>query len=270
MEGVLVAHIHPSAVLDKRVELADGVEVGPYVVIEGPVRIGAGTIIRPHAHLVGPMTLGEDNYVGTGAVLGERPQDMKYNGQPTETIIGSHNVFREHVTVHRGSVSATGRTVLGDHNFLMAGAHVGHDTMLGNHVVMANGSMLGGHCVIEDRVFISGCVATQQFTRVGRLVMASGHASISKDVPPFMIVFGRNEMTGVNVVGLRRAGFSTDEITAIRHAYRILFLRQQPMSVALTEVEESYGQVGPVSEIVRFIRQSPRGVGRADVTSRAA
>jgi UDP-N-acetylglucosamine acyltransferase len=254
------ASVHPTAIVGPEVELADGVEVGPFAVLEGPVKLGPGCVIRPHAHLIGPITLGPDNHVGTGAVLGERPQSIAYRGEPTETIIGAGNTFREYVTVHRGTPGGGGKTVIGDLNFLMAHAHIAHDCQVGSHVVIANNTLLAGHVVVGDRAFLSGNAAVQQFCRIGRLAMLSGLSSSSKDIPPFLITAGRNCLAGVNVVGMRRAGVPTPQITAVRHAYRILCLQGLALAVALDRVERELSEAETVRELVSFIRQSPRGI----------
>jgi UDP-N-acetylglucosamine acyltransferase len=264
------ARVHPTAVVAPEAVLAEDVEIGPYAVLDGAVRLGPGCVVRAHAHLCGPLTLGRGNFVGTGCVLGSEPQDLKYQGEPTGVVIGDHNVFREYVTVHRGSVGGPGQTVIGSHNLLMVNSHVGHDCVVGDRVIMANGALLGGHTVVEDRVFMSGHSATQQFSRVGKVAMVSGHTGVTKDVPPFIIVFGRNELCGVNVVGMRRAGYEAHAIDAVREAYRALFLQGMPMSAALERVERDLGSHPAVAELVAFIRRAPRGVGRDDSAARRA
>src|SRR5262249_7373503 len=162
------ARIHPTAVIPPEAELADDVEIGPFVVIEGAVRVGTGCRIRPHAHLIGPLTMGCDNLVFSGVVLGEQPQHLRYAGERTGLEIGDGNIFREHVTVHRGTTHSW-TTRIGNHNFFMAHSHVAHDCVIGNQCLLANGALLGGHCVLEDGVFLSGNCAVHQFVRLGRL-----------------------------------------------------------------------------------------------------
>jgi UDP-N-acetylglucosamine acyltransferase len=199
-------------------ELADDVIVGPYTVIEGKVQVGPGSVLRPHVHLIGPLTMGRNNLVCTGAVLGERPQHLKYNDEPTATDIGDDNVFREHVTVHRGT-SHSWRTRIGNRNFFMANSHVAHDCQVGSQCILANGALVGGHCTIEDNVYLSGNCAVHQFMRVGRLALLGGVSAATKDIPPFIIVQNINEVGGVNVVGMRRAGMPAAEIDAVRRRF---------------------------------------------------
>jgi UDP-N-acetylglucosamine acyltransferase len=253
------AQIHPTAVIAPEADLAENVHVGPYVVIEGAVRVGPGCVLRPGACLVGPLTIGRNNVVFSGAVLGERPQHVKYNDEPTRVEIGDNNIFREHVTVHRGTAHSWA-TRIGSHNFLMAHCHVAHDCRIGNHCILANGALLGGHCTLEDNVYLSGNCAIHQFVRVGRLALLSGVSGSTKDIPPFIIQHRVNCVVGVNVVGMRRAGFSTEEIDAVRRAYHILYREGRVLPGALAQMEQELGGVGPVMEMVAFIRASTRGI----------
>ncbi len=199
------ARIHPTALVAPEADLGEGVEVGPYVVVEGEVRLGEGCVLRPGVHLIGPLTMGCHNTVFSGAVLGEQPQHLKYNGEKTRLVIGDHNTIREHVTIHRGTAQS-GETRIGSHNFLMANSHIAHDCQVGNHCILANGALVGGHCTLEDGVYLSGNCAVHQFMRIGRLALLSGTSSTTKDIPPFIIQQRINCVVGVNVVGMRRAG----------------------------------------------------------------
>ena len=256
---VAPARIHPTAVISPEAELADDVQIGAHVVIEGPVRIGAGCVIRPGAHLFGPLTMGCHNQVFSHAVLGEQPQHIKYAGEPTRVEIGDNNIFREGVTVHRGT-TATWTTQLGSNNFLMANAHVAHDCVVGNHCILANGSLLGGHCVVADNVFLSGNAALHQFVRAGRLSLLSGCSGTTKDIPPFIIMQRINVVVGVNVVGMRRSGIPTANIDAVRRAFHLLYREGYAVPEALTHIDGEVGQVPEVAEMVTFIRASTRGI----------
>jgi UDP-N-acetylglucosamine acyltransferase len=251
--------IHPTAIIAPEAELADDVQIGPYAVLEGPVRIGPGCVIRPYVHLIGPLTLGQNNLVCTGCVIGERPQHLRYNNEPTGVEIGDHNIFREHVTIHRGTTQSW-MTRIGSHNFLMAGAHVAHDCQVGNRCLLANGALLGGHCQVADNVFLSGNSAVHQFVRVGRLALLGGVSGSSKDIPPFAIQQNINWIAGINVIGMRRAGMTGEQIDAVRRAYHILFRERQVMAVALHQAERELGHFDAVAELIDFIRHSPRGV----------
>ena len=250
--------IHPTAVIDPAAWLADDLSVGPYAVIEGPVIVGPGSKIGPHAHLIGPLRLGRDTAVHTGAVLGDRPQHVKFTGEPTGVVAGNGNVFREHVTVHAGMLPEG--TTLGDNNYIMAAAHVAHDCRLGDGIIMCNGSLLAGHCVIGNGAFISGNCATHQFTQVGRLAMLSGGATITRDLPPFLMAEGRNRVVGVNVVGMRRAGLSNAQINGVREAYRILFKQGKVLPAALEQADRALGATDTVAELLEFVRGSKRGI----------
>jgi UDP-N-acetylglucosamine acyltransferase len=253
------ARFHATAVISPEADIADGVEVGPFVVVEGPVRVGPGCVIRPHAHLIGPLTMGRGNTVYGGAVLGERPQHLKYNNEPTGVEIGDDNVFREHVTVHRGTTHSW-NTIIGSRNFFMAGAHVAHDCRVGNGCILANGALLGGHCVVGDGAYLSGNSAVHQFVRVGRLAMLGGASGSSKDMPPFVTQQYINTICGVNVVGMRRAGLTAAQIDAVRRAYHIIFRSGQTIPSALAWAERELGSVDVVRELIDFIRHSARGV----------
>lgn len=251
--------IHPSALISPEAELAEDVIIEPFVVIEGRVRIGPGCLIRPMAHLIGPLTMGTGNQVFTGAVLGEKPQSLKYNDEPTTLEIGDGNTFREHVTVHRGT-AASGTTRIGHHNLFMAGSHVGHDSIIGDHCTLVNGALVGGHVEIGDRALLSGNSAVHQFCRVGRLAMLVGCSINTKDIPPFVMQERVDCVVSVNVVGMRRAGYSNDEITAVRQAFRIIFHEGTPTTAALAQVESKYGQFPAIAEMIAFIRASKRGI----------
>jgi UDP-N-acetylglucosamine acyltransferase len=259
MPGASAARVHPTALISPEAELADDVEIGPFVVIEGRVRLGPGCVLRPYVHLVGPLTMGRGNYLYSGAVVGERPQHLRYNDEPTGVEIGDHNIFREHVTVHRGTTHSW-QTRIGGHNFFMAHSHVAHDCQIGGHCFLANGALLGGHCVLEDNVYLAGNCALHQFVRVGRLALLSGVSATTKDIPPFIMMQNINEVAGVNVVGMRRTGMSASHIDAVRKAFHILYREGHLVSAALAKIEQELGSNAAVAEMVAFIRNSTRGI----------
>lgn len=252
------ARIHPTAIIDPRAQIGEGVEVGPFTVIEGPVTLGPSCVIRSHARLVGPAVFGRGNDIGTSAVLGERPQHLQYKGEPTRLEVGDENVFREHVTIHRGS-PATGVTIIGSRNYFMVNTHVAHDCRVGNDVVLANGALLAGHCELGDRVFVSGNSAMHQYVRLGRLCFLSGLSSSVKDILPFLTVMGRDKVVGVNIVGMRRAGMASPEIRAVQRAYHILYRSGLMQRLAVQQLESELGTVPAVAEMLAFIRSSRRG-----------
>jgi len=263
------ARIHPSAVVSPEARLAEDVQIGPCAVLEGDVQLGPGCVVRPHAHLVGPLVMGRNNLVFSGAVIGEQPQHLKYAGEPTRTEIGDGNIFREHVTIHRGTTQAV-VTRIGSNNYFMASSHVGHDCQVGSNCIFANGALLGGHCVCGDAVYMSGNSAVHQFVTLGRLSLLSGCSGASQDVPPFAIIRSINCVVGVNVVGMRRAGLSHAQIDGVRRAFHLLFFGKQTLTAAAAQVEAQLGAIDTVQELIAFIRGSHRGVVRTWGRDRAA
>jgi UDP-N-acetylglucosamine acyltransferase len=259
MASAQFGRIHPTAIISPEAILADDVEVGAYALIEGAVRIGPGCVLRPRAHLCGPLTMGCNNIVFSGAILGERPQHLKYNDEATSLEIGDGNIFREYVTIHRGTTQSW-KTCIGNYNFFMVNAHIAHDCRVGDRCILANGALVGGHCVLGDNVYLSGNCAVHQFVRIGRLALLSGTSATTKDIPPFIIQQEIDTVVGVNVIGMRRAGISNDRINAVRQAFHILYRQGLVIPNALTRIEQDLGGVDVVAEFVAFIRQSPRGI----------
>jgi UDP-N-acetylglucosamine acyltransferase len=251
--------IHPTALIAPEAELAADVRVGAYAVIEGNVRIGPGCVLRPRAHLIGPLTMGPDNQVFSGAVLGERPQHFGYKDEPTGVEIGAGNTFRENVTVHRGTTHSM-ITRIGNHNYFMAGSHVGHDCQIGNRCILVNASLLGGHVVLGDNAYLGGNAGVHQFCRLGRLAFLGGMGVATKDIPPFIMQDGRNTVVAVNVVGMRRAGLSRAQIDAIRRVYHIMYLKGLAVPNGLAQVERELGGIDVVQEYMAFVRASKRGI----------
>jgi UDP-N-acetylglucosamine acyltransferase len=251
--------VHPSAVVGPEVELGADVEVGPFCFLDGRLRIGAGTRLIGHVTILGDTQLGAHNVLHPNVVIGDEPQDLTYSGASRAVRIGDRNVFREGVTVHRGSERGE-ITIVGDDNFLMSNAHVGHDCRVGNSVILANGALLGGWVEVGDRAFISGNCVVHQYVRVGRLVMMRGGSRTARDLPPFCNADFLHTLRGINVIGLRRAGFSTPAIMALRKAYRALFGARQNLKLAIGRLESEGPLTPEVAELVAFIRASKRGV----------
>jgi UDP-N-acetylglucosamine acyltransferase len=252
--------IHPTAVIHPKAGLDPTVVVGPYAVIDEGVRVGPHCRIGPQVHLTGATTIGAHNQFHTGCVIGDAPQDLKYQGGPTHLRIGDHNVFREHVTVHRSNKLAE-ETTLGSHNFLMAHSHVGHNSALGNHVILANGALLGGHVVVGDRAFVSGNCLVHQFVRVGALALMQGGSAISKDLPPFTVARGHNGICGLNAVGLRRAGFTNEQRLELKRLYHLLFRSGKRRSVAIEAARQEFASE-PARALIDFVATSRRGLCR--------
>ena len=251
--------IYPTAVIDKNAEIDREAEIGPYVVIEGPVKIDRGTRVMAHAFLTGWTEIGADNEIHPGAALGNAPQDKAYNGAESYLKIGDRNVFREHVQVHRGTLTGSS-TIVGDDNFFMANSHVGHNCKLGNQIVIANGALLGGHVEVGNNVFISGNCVVHQFVRIGAYALMRGLSGTSRDVPPYAIVDWQHTVRGVNVVGLKRAGFDDRRIRDLKEAFRALFRKGRNLSLAIKEIEERGRANDDVSALLAFIKSSKRGV----------
>jgi len=251
--------IHPTAVVDSRAEIHPECEIGPYVVVEGQVKIGRGTRAMAHATILGWTEIGEENEIHPGAVLGGAPQDKAYSGAETYLKIGRRNVFRELVQAHRGTAPGSS-TVIGDDNYLMATAHVGHNCRLGDHIVIANGALLAGHVDVGDSAFISGNCVVHQFVRVGELSLMRGLSGTSRDVPPYSIMDWQHTVRGVNSVGLKRAGFDEPKIRALKEAFRVLFRGGRNLSLALGELEAKKDLTPEVHALLAFIRSSKRGV----------
>ena len=224
---------HPTAIIHPDAILADDIEIGPCAVIEGAARIGAGCVIHAHAVIGAHVIMGERNEVGHGAIIGGDPQDFAFKKTTQSRVeIGNDNRIREYATIHRGTGEGSA-TVVGDHCFLMAGAHLGHNVRLGSHVIIANNSLLGGHVVVEDRVFIGGGCVFHQHMRVGRLAICQGASAFGKDIPPFTIAAERNSIAGLNVVGLRRAGFDAAQRAGIKAAFTLLYRSRMNVTQAL-------------------------------------
>jgi UDP-N-acetylglucosamine acyltransferase len=235
----LLRMIHPSAIISPEAQLAADVEIGPFVCIEGPVKIGAGCTVLSHAVITGDVVLGAGNVIGHHAVIGAPPQDLSYkNGTPSGVRIGEGNTIRELCTIHRGSKAGT-MTVVGDRNYLMAGAHLAHNVVLGSDIIIANNALLGGHVEVCDRAFIGGGSVFHQFVRIGRLAMAQGQSAVGKDVPPFTIVALMNVVAGINMVGLRRAGFTAEQRERIKQAFKLLYRSGLNTRQALARAQET-------------------------------
>ncbi|WP_457573997.1 acyl-ACP--UDP-N-acetylglucosamine O-acyltransferase [Desulfolithobacter sp.] len=256
--------IHPTAVIDNEAEIDSTATIGAYAVIDGKVRIGPETVVEPHAVVSGPTTIGARNKIGSFSSVGGPPQDMHYKGEPTELIIGDDNQIREYVSIHRGTVSGNGRTVIGNANMFMAYTHIAHDCTIGNHVIMANVATLAGHVQLEDHVSLGGLVAIHQFCRVGAYTYVGGLSGISLDVPPYVILTGtRNQMriAGINKIGLRRHGMSRETISKLDHAFKIIFRTPQLLlKDALVKTLEEIPDCPEVRTLVEFFQSSKRGV----------
>jgi UDP-N-acetylglucosamine acyltransferase len=250
--------IHPTAIIHPRAKLDPTVRVGPYAVIDEGVELGAHCVVGPQVYLTGLTTIGADNIFHAGCVIGDAPQDLKYHGEPTRLCIGEHNVFREHCTAHRSN-RPDANTVIGSHNFFMANMHVGHNCVVHDHVIIANGTLLGGHAEVADRAFISGNCLVHQFCRVGTLAIMQGGSAVSQDLPPFTMVRRVNELCGLNVVGLRRAGFSAGQRLELKRLYRALFRSGKNLRAAVEAARKEFTSA-PAKNLLDFVTGTKRGV----------
>ncbi len=252
--------IHPTAILGQTALLGDDVIVGPYSVIEDDVEIGDGTIIWPHVHIGSGARIGKECKIYSGAVLATEPQDLKFSGEKTYLYVGDRTVIRECVTLNRGT-KASGKTVIGSDNLFMAYSHVGHDCVLGNHVVVANGVPFGGHCEVGDFVVVGGVSGVHQFVRIGRFSMIGALSRVTLDVPPFVMASGNDSFRfeGLNSIGLKRRGFSSEKITMIKDAYRIVFQSGLLLSNALEKVKSELPPEPELLEILDFFVSGTHG-----------
>ena len=257
-------NIHPTAVIDPRAQLDSSVIVEPYAVIDGPVKIGPETRIGAHTVISGHTTLGACNTIGSFAIIGGPPQDIHYKGEPTELIIGDGNQIREYVSIHRATVKASGKTLIGNNNMIMAYCHIAHDCMIADHVIMANVATLAGHVEIGSHANLGGLVAVHQFCRIGEYAYIGGMSGIGLDVPPYVIMEGtRNQMriASINKIGLRRSGMDRETIKNLEEAFKILFRSPEILlKDALVKLEEEMKDCAEVQLMVQFFHSSKRGV----------
>jgi UDP-N-acetylglucosamine acyltransferase len=255
--------IDSRAVISPQAHIAADVQIGPFTVIGADVSIGPRTWIGPHAVINGPTRIGADNKIFQFASLGDAPQDKKYNGEPTRLEIGDRNVFRESVTVNRGTTHDKGVTHIGNDNLLMAYSHVAHDCHLGDQIVMANCATLGGHVEVGDWVTMGGLSAVHQHTKVGAHCFIAHNAAVTRDVPPYIMAVGRPAVPhSVNAVGLQRRGFTSEQILNIRRAYRVLYRSGLKLKAALEKLETAAATQPEIAPFVEFIKRSSRSIVR--------
>jgi len=249
--------IHTTAVIDKTAQLGDNVTVEPYVVIEADVVIGNDCWLGAHCVIKGHTRLGQRNRIAEHAIIGGEPQDVSFRPCESQVWIGDDNCLREGVTIHRAT-KAGGATRIGNGNYLMAYAHIAHDCTLGNHVIFANGATLAGHVQVGDRAFLSGYVVVHQFCRIGKYAMITGLSAVRQDCLPFIVGAGNPaHARSLNIVGLRRGGFDSEQIRALKHAYTVLLRSGEPLQKALQRLQDSESSL--VQELLAFVQSSQRG-----------
>jgi UDP-N-acetylglucosamine acyltransferase len=249
------ASVHVSAVVEDGATIGAGAVIGPFCVIGADVWLGAGVVLKSHVVLAGDTSIGDETIIFPFAVIGEIPQDLKFGGEKTKLIIGARNRIRETVTMNPGTAGGGGETRVGDDCLFMAGAHVGHDAVVGNHVIMANQSALAGHCVVGDNAIIGGLCGVHQFVRIGQGAIIGAVTMVTNDVIPYGLVTGqRGTLDGLNLIGMKRRGVARADITAVRSAYKILFDGNGAMQAKAQELSElPDGKNGMVGEILDFI-----------------
>jgi UDP-N-acetylglucosamine acyltransferase len=255
--------LHPTAIVSSTAQLGEGVTIGPWTVIGEQVSIGEGTSIGSHVVIDGWTEIGRGCRIFPHAVLGTEPQDLKFHGEKSRLFIGDHTVIREFATINRGTASGGGKTMVGNHTFIMAYAHVAHDCFLGDHVILANAATLGGHVTIEDYAIVGGLCGVHQFCRIGKYALVGGCSAVNQDIPPFIKAQGnRPELYGLNSVGLKRHDFSKETLQKLRRAYRLLFQSGLNTSEGMARVEEEVRDCPEVTYLVQFIKFSQRGITR--------
>ena len=255
--------IHPSAEVSPSADLGPSVEIGPYSIIGDHVSIGRDTVIDSHVVIEGHTQIGERNKISPFSSIGSPPQDIGYRGEDTRVIIGSDNVIREYVTINRATTKQEWKTVIGDHNYIMAYAHIAHDCILGNRVIMSNVATLGGHINIGDHAVLGGLVAVHQFVRIGAYAFLGGKSAIGKDIPPFMLTAGPTaKLYGINQKGLSRMGFPQETIDGLKKAYRIIWRENKSLNNAIEQVKKEIKPSPELEMLLEFFGGSKRGILR--------
>lgn len=255
--------IDPRAIIDPSAKLADDVSVGPWSVIGPGVEIGAGTTIESHVIVKGPTVIGRNNHIYQFSSVGEDTPDLKYQGEPTRLIVGDNNVIREGVTIHRGTVQDNAQTVIGNDNLLMAYVHVGHDSVIGNHCILVNNSALAGHVHVGDWAILGGYTLIHQYCKIGAHCFTGMGSAIGKDVPAYVMVNGNPAVAKtINAEGLRRRGFSKEDISTLNRAFKLVYRRGLTVDEALQELEPLAEHCDPLNLMIESLKSSTRGIVR--------
>ncbi len=255
--------IHPTALVDPKAELADDVEVGAFTIIDAKVRIDSGTRIRSHAVLTGRTTIGKNNDIFQFTSIGEQPQDMKYAGEDTELVIGDNNTIRELCTFSRGSVQGGGITRIGNNNWIMACVHIAHDCIVGNHIIMANNASLAGHVTVGDYAILGGYALIHQFCSVGEHSFTSFASFVNQSIPPYVTVAGEKaSVKGINSEGLKRRGYTGEQISQVRRAYKAIYRESLPLDQAIKRLIEMASESPEIQPMVDFLNSAERGIIR--------
>ncbi len=257
------SNIHPQAIVDPQAQIAEGVEIGPWTSVGPEVVIGEGCKIASHVVLKGPTEIGRNNTIYQFSSVGEDTPDLKYNGEPTRLVIGDNNIIREGVTLHRGTVQDRGETTIGNNNLLMAYVHIGHDSVIGNNCILVNNASLAGHVIVGDWAILSGYTLIHQFCRIGTHSFAGMGAAVGKDIPAYMMVAGAPAAArSINMEGLKRRGFSKNDIAALNKAFKTIYRRGHTLEKAIEELELMAGEVSCLGPLINSLKSSTRGIVR--------
>jgi len=255
--------IDSRAIVDPKAKLAADVQVGPWSIIGPDVEIGSGCVIASHCVIKGPTTIGRNNRIFQFSSVGEDTPDMKYRGEATRLQIGDDNVIREGVTIHRGTVQDKGVTIIGNNNLIMAYAHIGHDSVVGNHTIFVNNASLAGHVEVGDWAILSGYTLVHQFCKIGPHAFTGMGTAVGKDIPAYVVVNGSPaEAKGINIEGLKRRGFTAEEINTLRNAYKIVYRQGKTVDEALPLLQELLGECAQVQNFIDSLNSSTRGIVR--------
>ena len=252
--------IHPTALIDSSAKIEEGVTIGPFTIVENGVRIGKNTKIASHVKVASDTQIGDECQIFHGAVIGEIPQDLKFHGEKSKTIIGDRNIIREFVTIHRGTEDRK-ETRIGSDNLLMAYVHVAHDCIVGDHTILANTVQLGGHVIVDEWAIVGGMVGVHQFTRIGKHSFIGGGFRCVQNVPPYILASGEPlKYVGLNLVGLRRRGFTNATIQQLKDAYRLIYRSGINIGQAIEQIQSGFELTTEIQEIINFIQHSERGI----------
>ena len=258
-----MTQIHETAVVSETADLAENVVVGPYSIIESDVSIANGTVIDSHVVIKGKTSIGSDNHIYSFVSIGDDPQDKKYDGEDTAVEIGNRNSIREYTTINKGTSQDVGTTRLGDDNWIMAYVHIAHDCQVGNNTIFANNTTLGGHVIVGDFAIFGGFSGAHQFCKIGAHSFLGMYSGVARDLPPYVVVMGQPaEPRGINLEGLKRRGFSSDQIRNIKTAYKNLYMSELRLEEAISQIEKIDDISGEIKLFIEFLKQTTRGIVR--------
>lgn len=255
--------IHPTAIISPTAHIADDVKIGAFCVIDDAVSIDSGCILEPHVMISGPTEIGQNNHFFSFGSIGGAPQDKKYNNEPTKLVIGHGNTFRENVTVNRGTIQDRGETTIGNDNWIMAGVHIAHDCIVGNHTIFANAVALAGHVQVDDWAILGGYTLVHQFCNIGAHSFCGMGSVINQDVPNYVVVSGNlARVRGINLEGLKRRGYDSSQLSLIKKAYRALYRADKRLSEAIEDIKALDDQKGTLDALIHFLQHAKRGIVR--------